>query len=211
MSPIAINKYINQFIIYLVPSKYISQMIAWLSLHRLGMKMKSFKNGCKVYEISHQIRRKDKTTTLQSAELWGTSNEWSISTNESPGVLRWEMLEEVKQSSHCGETSKPLWSGCNQFKNHRDLFTTGLFKEEQPTMVAWTGSFDFRWFSTTNSITDQATFSGTVNYVKGDSFSTWLFPNWIHDARIQSVFYLVILSLSKKIYHPSCARNLEAS
>ena len=166
------------------------------------MKVKSFKNGCKVYEISHQIRRKDKTTTLQGAKLWGTSNEWSI---------RWEMLKEVKQSSHCGETSKPLWSGCNQFKNHRDLFTAGHFKEEQPTMVAWTGSSDFRWFSTTNSITDQATFSGTVNYVKGDSFSTWLFPNWIHDARIRLVFYLVILSPSKKIYHLSCARNLEAS
>lgn len=70
MSPIAINKYINQFIIiYLVPNKYISQMIDWLSLHRLGMKVKSFKKGCKVYEISHQIRRKDKTTTLQGAEL----------------------------------------------------------------------------------------------------------------------------------------------
>ena len=63
MSPVAINKYINQLIIiYLVPNKYISQTIDWLSLHRLGVKVKSFMNGSNVYEISYQIRGKDKTT-----------------------------------------------------------------------------------------------------------------------------------------------------
>ena len=46
MSPIAINKYINQFIIiYLVPSKYISQMIDWewkWSHLRMAVKFKKF-------------------------------------------------------------------------------------------------------------------------------------------------------------------------
>lgn len=70
-------------IIYLVPNKYISQMIGWLSLIDWEWKW-SRQNGSKFMKFHIRLGKRQ-NNTLQGAELWGITNEWSINTN-GPGV-----------------------------------------------------------------------------------------------------------------------------
>lgn len=113
---------------------------------------------------------------LQGTTLWGIEN-------KSHRSLEMHSSWRGKAEPDYCETSIPRWGAWKWLKNNREPFTTLNFKKEQINMVVLTGIFDSRWPSTTSSITHQATFSGTINYVKSDCFSTWLFPKWAPQCR----------------------------
>lgn len=143
---------------------------------RLGLKVKTFKNGSKVHCFTSdwEIRQDN---ILQDAKLWGINNK---SHRNLEKLSSWRGKAEPDYS----ETSKPLWGAWKLFKNNREPFTTVNFKKEQLHRVVLTGTFVSRRPSTTSSIIHQSVFHGTTNYVNSDCFSTWLFQNGLHDAGI---------------------------